>query len=462
MRRLLEIPLLIFTDSVASVVALVAALWTRNAATNEVLSFPAGAYVMTAVVLAAAWVGLFAYVGLYSDWSTKSRLAELGWVLKVVFFGGVVLFVLTFDPERPFPLSRVVLLSYGLTLVVVTGAGRLTVRGVQRRLFAQGHGLKSALVVGTGRQADEIARTATRYPRLGLRVVGFLATNSASNHGTVGSTVGELNDLPHAVARYGASEVIFAEPTLSHEAVLDSVAKCEGLNVNFSVVPALYDVVIGRSGLGQIYGMPLMPLFPSPMPVWQRRTKRLVDVLAATFVLVAGFPVLVLVALAIWVEDRAPVFYSHERLGREGRIFRVHKFRSMVVDAEKESGPVWAQKDDPRVTRVGGVIRRMHLDELPQMWNILRGEMSLVGPRPERPFFVERLAAELPLYRRRLHVTPGLTGWAQTKQAYDSSLDDVREKLKYDLYYIENMSLSFDLLIIARTVWVVLAGKGAQ
>jgi len=234
------------------------------------------------------------------------------------------------------------------------------------------------------------------------------------------------------------------------------------VKVNISIVPDLYDVVTGHSGLGQIYGMPLMPLFPSTMLVWQRRTKRLLDVVAAVSVFFLALPFWILVAFAVWLEDRGPVFYSQERVGKEGRIFRVYKFRSMIPDAEKHSGPVWAAKDDPRITRVGRVIRKLRLDELPQIWNILRGEMSLVGPRPERPFFVERLAAEIPLYRRRLYVTPGLTGWAQTKQAYDATLDDVREKLKYDLYYIENMSLSFDLLILLRTVWVVLTGKGAQ
>ena len=462
MRRWQEILILVFVDSVASVAALGAALWVRNAATSDGLSFPLGAYVVPAALLALGWVGLFAYVGLYGEWSTKSRLGELGWIVKVVFFGGIVLFLLTFDPERPFPLSRIVLLSYGLTLVAVSGAGRLSVRGIQRHLFARGSGLRNALIVGTGRRAKELASTMARFPRLGLRVVGYVSPASSEEDEAVQPVLGALAELRKVVVGSRAAEVIFADPMLSHETVLNAVAGLEGVKVNISIVPDLYDVVTGHSGLGQIYGMPLMPLFPSTMLVWQRRTKRLLDVVAAVSVFFLALPFWILVAFAVWLEDRGPVFYSQERVGKEGRIFRVYKFRSMIPDAEKHSGPVWAAKDDPRITRVGRVIRKLRLDELPQIWNILRGEMSLVGPRPERPFFVERLAAEIPLYRRRLYVTPGLTGWAQTKQAYDATLDDVREKLKYDLYYIENMSLSFDLLILLRTVWVVLTGKGAQ
>lgn len=462
MRRWLEVTLLVLIDSTASLTAFGIALWVRTAATTDALTFPLWAYVLPAALLAAAWVGLFAYVGLYGEWSMKSRHSELGWILKSALFGGVVLFLLTFDPEHPFPLSRIVLLSYGATLVVLSGAGRLVIRGTQRRLFARGRGLRNTLIVGTGRRAVEVAQAARRHPRLGLRVVGFLCADGEPGEASVEPLLGVLGDLAEVARRHDVAEVVFADPSISHDAVLEGVAKCEGLKANFSIVPGLYDVVIGRSGLGQIYGTPLMPLFPSPMPVWQRRTKRLIDALVAASMLIAGSGVFLLVALAVWLEDREPVLYAQERVGKDGRLFRVHKFRSMIVDAERESGPVWAQRNDPRTTRVGRVIRRMRLDELPQMWNILRGEMSLVGPRPERPFFVEKLAAELPLYRRRLHVTPGLTGWAQTKQAYDSSLDDVREKLKHDLYYIENMSLSFDLLIIARTIWVVLTGRGAQ
>lgn len=463
MGRWQEVLLTLLWDALSSVLAFAAALAVRNASAVEPLPFPAIAYVAPALLLAAGWVGLFAYVGLYGDWSRKSRFDELLWLLKAASFGGVAIFLVTFDPTSPLPPTRVVLLTYGVTLVALSGTGRLMLRAVQRHLFLSGIGLRNVLVVGTGEPAADFSETVRHAPQLGLRVAGFVATETVTNPSAATQPIlGTLPDLPALIGQHEALEVVFAEPSLAHKTVLDATACCSGAKVNFGILPDLYDVVARSSAGGQIYGVPLLPLYPSDMPVWQRRTKRLADFLVAFTGLVLGLPVWVLVSVAIWLEDRGPVFYSQERVGKDGRVFRFHKFRSMIPNAEKATGPVWAKKNDPRITRVGSVIRTLRIDEVPQLWNVLRGEMSLVGPRPERPYFVEKLAAEIPLYRRRLFVTPGITGWAQTKQAYDQSLDDVREKLKYDLYYIENMSLRFDLLIVLRTIWVMLTGRGAQ
>jgi lipopolysaccharide/colanic/teichoic acid biosynthesis glycosyltransferase len=171
-------------------------------------------------------------------------------------------------------------------------------------------------------------------------------------------------------------------------------------------------------------------------------------------------PFWLLVALAIRIDSRGPVLYRQERVGRDERLFKVIKFRSMTESAEKDSGPVWANKQDPRITRVGKILRRLRIDEVPQFVNVLDGDMSLVGPRPERPFFVEQLAREIPLYKRRLKVRPGISGWAQVKHKYDENVEDVKRKVAYDLYYIENMSIRMDLKILMHTVAVVLSGKG--
>jgi lipopolysaccharide/colanic/teichoic acid biosynthesis glycosyltransferase len=171
---------------------------------------------------------------------------------------------------------------------------------------------------------------------------------------------------------------------------------------------------------------------------------------------------MVIVAAAVKLDSPGPVVFSQERVGEEGRVFMIHKFRSMRKDAEEETGPVWAEKDDPRITRVGRVIRKLRIDELPQLLNILSGEMSFVGPRPERPFFVERLRRTAPYYNERFTVKPGLSGWAQVMYAYGASEEDALEKLKYDLYYIKNMSLVLDLVVIFHTVKIVLLGRGSR
>jgi exopolysaccharide biosynthesis polyprenyl glycosylphosphotransferase len=196
------------------------------------------------------------------------------------------------------------------------------------------------------------------------------------------------------------------------------------------------------------------------MPEWEKKLKRLMDIVLSFILILVSLPVTFVTAVAIKLESKGPIFYKQERSGLNGKAFKIYKFRSMVTDAEKLTGPIWSMKDDPRITKVGKFIRRVRIDEIPQVINILKGDMSFVGPRPERPFFVEKLSQEIPLYKRRLKVRPGVTGWAQVKHKYDESIEDVKVKLRYDLFYIENMSLRMDFKIIIRTVFVVLFGKG--
>jgi exopolysaccharide biosynthesis polyprenyl glycosylphosphotransferase len=194
---------------------------------------------------------------------------------------------------------------------------------------------------------------------------------------------------------------------------------------------------------------------------WTRRSKRAFDILLALVVLVLSTPFLVLTALAVWLESGSPILYRQERVGENGRLFTLNKFRSMQKDAEQGT-PVWARAEDDRVTRVGRLIRKTRLDELPQLWNVLRGDMSFVGPRPERPFFVNQLAEQVAFYEQRHAVKPGITGWAQVKYRYGASFEDSLEKLRYDLYYVKYLSIPFDLTILFDTVKVVLFAKGAR
>jgi exopolysaccharide biosynthesis polyprenyl glycosylphosphotransferase len=195
---------------------------------------------------------------------------------------------------------------------------------------------------------------------------------------------------------------------------------------------------------------------------WTRFLKRAFDLLLATTGFIIAAPLTLLTALAVYLDSDGPILYCQERAGEHGRTFTVYKFRSMRVDAEKGGDPVWAKDNDDRVTRVGRFIRKTRLDELPQLWNVIRGDMSFVGPRPERPFFVEQLAREIPYYQQRHAVKPGLTGWAQVKYQYGSSVEDAMEKLRYDLYYIKHLSIALDLSIVFDTVKVILFGKGAK
>jgi exopolysaccharide biosynthesis polyprenyl glycosylphosphotransferase len=235
---------------------------------------------------------------------------------------------------------------------------------------------------------------------------------------------------------------------------------CDGKSVSLKLIPDFYSVIGGMARTEHIYGLPLIEVLPVPMPAWEQSTKRLIDLAVSLVVLVVGLPLWTLLGALVRLTSPGPAIYRQQRVGQHGRVFTMYKFRTMHKHAEAQTGPVWAAEDDPRYTPLGRWLRKTRLDEVPQLWNVLKGNMSLVGPRPERPYFVEKLAVEIPLYNRRHRVKPGITGWAQVKWHYDTSLEDVQQKVKYDLFYIENMSLRMDFKILFQTIRTAFSGQG--
>ncbi len=420
----------------------------------------------TGLIIYSFWFLLFLFFGLYQAWHTRSRTDEFIDILKVVSAGVFLIFLVTFDLERdlerPFSISRVTVLLYWLLMVVLTGSGRALLRTVLRKMLEHGYGRQRTVIVGWGKKAWELFNQTEAAPALGYSIVGFVHPGEKTAKGAYRGVplLGSLDRLHEIVRRRNIHEVLVAIPRRSERVLEQVISECNGLPVGMKIVPDLYDVIVGRVRTNQIYGFPLIEILPHLISPWERRVKRLLDFGFSLLALAAALPVCLLVAVAIKINSKGPVIYSQERVGRNGRHFRVYKFRSMVPDAERHSGPVWAKKNDPRVTAVGRVLRKLRLDEIPQLWNVLKGDMSIVGPRPERPYFVEKLKKIYPLYSRRLLVRPGLTGWAQVKGRYDETIEDVRIKLEYDLYYLENMSLRMDLKIVLSTVAIVLGGKG--
>lgn len=421
---------------------------------------------MTAIYV--YWLAWFWFFGLYRHWYAQSRLDEVLTLFRTTAVGALVLFFLVFldDQAGSSTSARELIVIYWLMLFGLVTIGRLGIRAFQKRLLEAGVGARNTVIVGWSKKAHELCDMIIRFPALGYKLVGFVTPTKSNRRSKKTAAyrdipvIGSLSELPAHLERFQVKEVLVGLDSTEHDLLLDIIRLCNGHDVGMKIIPDLYDIVSGQARINSIYGFPLIEVMPELMKPWEEATKRVVDVAVAGAVIVIGLPIWILVALSIKIDSRGPVLYRQERLGMNGSPFVMVKFRSMFVEAEKQSGPKWAVHNDPRVTRVGKIIRRMHIDEVPQFFNVLVGHMSLVGPRPERPYFVERLEKDLPLYRRRLKVRPGITGWAQIKYRYDQSVEDVRTKLKYDLFYIENMSWRMDLKILFNTLYVMLRGKG--
>lgn len=411
------------------------------------------------------WLIIFTFVGMYRTWFAASRFDEISSLFKATFFGIFLLFFLIFVDDYMHNVStatRILIFIYWGLFLLFVGSGRIFIRSLQRNLLIKGIGRRCGLIIGFNDKGKEVLDSIKNAPALGIDIEAFVAVRNENigkdyNGITVEGTTDQLNDI---INKYNAKEIIIALEKEDHDVLVDVISKTEGKNLNLKIVPDLYEILSGQARTSQIYGIPLIDIMPELMPEWEKKLKRLMDIFVSLLILIVSSPILILTSIAIKLDSKGPILFKQERLGQNGKPFNVLKFRSMINDAEKYTGPVWSQKNDPRVTRMGKLLRKVRIDEIPQMINVLKGEMSLVGPRPERAFFVEKLSQEIPYYKRRLKVRPGVTGWAQIKHKYDESIEDVKIKLRYDLFYIENMSIRMDFKILLRTVFVVLFGKG--
>lgn len=321
------------------------------------------------------------------------------------------------------------------------------------------------LLVGTDQAALRLARELDERPALGVHIVGFVDADPARVGDAVGRRriVGTVPDIPNIVSRTRVDRVVVgladARGRLEMTALL--AMKLEA-GISFDHLASVYEEYTGKIAVENL--RPSWLIFSSGFQKSRagRVAKRGLDVVVASVAAILLAPVVLLVAAVLKVTSPGPVLYQQERVGQHGRTFRIHKFRSMHHDAEAVTGAIWARPRDPRVTAVGRILRRTRLDELPQLWNVLRGEMSLVGPRPERPVFVEELTRDIPFYGQRHTVKPGVTGWAQVRYSYGATVEDAMEKLHYDLFYVKNMSLALDVYILVETVKTVMLGRGVR
>ncbi|HEX8636856.1 MAG TPA: TIGR03013 family XrtA/PEP-CTERM system glycosyltransferase, partial [Pyrinomonadaceae bacterium] len=321
------------------------------------------------------------------------------------------------------------------------------------------------LVVGTGQSAQDTAEAVWERRDAGYRIVGFVTENGAKPRTKIGESeiVGTVAELDQLIKTEKADRIVIAVRERRGTFPTETLLKMSlAGNVAIEECTSFFERVTGKVHIDML--RPSWLIFAG-----RKRDTRLKNFIRevvhrglALIGFILSLPIAVLTAVLIKLDSKGEIFYRQERVGKNGRSFKVIKFRSMKTDAEADGKPVWATTEDERVTRVGRVIRKIRVDEIPQFWNIIKGEMSFVGPRPERPHFVEQLAGEIPFYEHRHLVAPGLTGWAQIKYPYGASVEDARQKLQYDLYYIKNQSLALDLVIVFETVKTVLLSKGGR
>ncbi|MFQ6674680.1 MAG: sugar transferase, partial [Fidelibacterota bacterium] len=400
------------------------------------------------------WILLLFANNRYRVDPTLSRFGEIQTLFRITLVAILMGVIVNELFELPVFIPSSAFLQYWIVLVASLSTGRLLVRQVQKLFLRRGYGMKNTLVVGVNDRARNLVRQlAERH--LGYHVVGFITPDSRTGDGQEFSGVpvlGSVGSLKETILKYRISEVVIALDKPNHDRLLDILTLSNGSPVSLKIIPDMYEIVSGLAKTEQLYGVPLVQINPEIITAQQRILKRLIDLITAFVVLVPLLPVWVIASIAIKLDSRGPILYQQERVGHNGHRFMLRKFRSMIPGAESVTGPVWAREDDPRITRMGRFLRRFRLDEVPQFINVLKGDMSVVGPRPERPFFVQQLMGQFPFYYRRFKIRPGITGWAQIKHAYDSSMEDVRQKLKYDFFYMENLSISLDFLIMLRTI----------
>jgi exopolysaccharide biosynthesis polyprenyl glycosylphosphotransferase len=374
--------------------------------------------------------------------------------------------------QRFFP-SRLIFIYAWILMIVLLISKRLIVRMVRQMLWARGIGVDRLLIIGAGRAGQRIMQHIYGNPQLGYRVVGFLGDQPADANWGIATErrverppyLGDTGAIEDTIRRHDVSEVIIALPPAQHRDIFRMIQQCRQMDVSFTFLPDLFEMALDRVTIHEVAGLPLIELRESRIRGWNYVLKRAMDIVISSAVLILTAPLLALISLSIKLDSAGPVFLRQVRVGRDGEEFICYKFRSMVQDAERRkqelmskegnNGPLFKMKNDPRVTRVGRFLRKTSLDELPQFFNVLLGEMSVVGPRPQVPSEVDQYED---WHFQRLDVTPGLTGLWQVNGRSDLSFD---EMVKLDLYYAENWSPWLDIKLMLRTVPAVLFGRGA-
>ena len=459
-RRQIQVLLQLVGDILATVAAVFIAYWLRfeiqvQPVTKGLPSLQM--YLRLVPVVMVLYPVVFYFQSLYQRRRIRSRFDESMRVVVAVLLATVLLTAgLTFYRPPDFTYSRLFLAIFASVDAVLVGLMRWVIGVTLARIRRSGGNLQRVLVVGAGDLGRLVVERLNLHSEYGFSVVGFLDDDPGRQRRKIQGVpvLGTTRELKQVVADERVDQVMIALPLAAHYRTVELVRRAGQLLVDIKVVPDVLQYYVMRAGVEDLDGLPLINLTQIPLQGWNQIAKRIFDIVGSALLLLVTSWLFPIIAWLIRREDGGPVFFSQVRTGLDGRSFRLYKFRSMRIDAEGDGDARWTRSRDSRVTRIGEFLRRTNLDELPQLYNVLRGDMSLVGPRPEQPKFVERFQNRYPTYNTRHRVRAGLTGWAQVNGLRGDT--SIRQRVAHDLYYIENWSLGLDIKILWRTFRVAL------
>lgn len=413
---------------------------------------PFSTYLWYLIPLLIFWAISSKIFKLYRPRRIGPGIHEITDIIKAVTTTLIIIVCFIYATRR-FEFSRLAYLYFWIGSISAISIERMVMRRILRNFRKRGYNLRFSLIIGSGNLVKKLLHSISIHPELGVVVNGILTFKREEINGSISGVpiIGFIDDLDDIIDRTRWDIVFVALPLEAHHHMEKVLKTLMGRMLDIKIIPDVYEYIALRGGLDEIDDIPLVGLQTSPLFGWNRVVKRAFDLIVATLALAIFSPIFMFIAFLIKMTSRGTIFYVQKRLGMDGRVFNMYKFRTMKMDAERESGPVWTKEKDPRRTKIGSFLRRFNLDELPQLINVVKGEMSIVGPRPERPLLVEKFGNQVHQYMLRHRIKAGMTGWAQINGFRGNT--SLEKRIEHDIFYIRNWSIWFDFKIILMTLW---------